>query len=53
MQTKDYTEEIINLYNLLPELDKIIFLENLKLAVKIKVYDSDPKNKLKNFKVVK
>lgn len=53
MQTNNYSDEIIKLYNLLPELDKIIFLENLRLTVKIKVYDSDLENKLKNFKVVK
>lgn len=53
MQPKDYTDDIIKLYNQLSELDKIIFLENLKLTVKIKVYDLDQKNKLKNFKVVK
>lgn len=53
MKTNNYSDEIINLYNLLPELDKIIFLENLRLTVKIKVYDADIENKLKNFKVVK
>lgn len=38
-------EEIMRLYNLLPEQDKILFLEQLKLTVKIKGLDAE-KNKL-------
>lgn len=38
-------EEIMRLYNLLPEQDKILFLEQLKLTVKIKGLDEE-KNKV-------